>query len=52
MGLVALRSGHGSRIFRRLMGVMCNLIWRGAAPRVVWQANFGNPAPVIARDRH
>lgn len=28
MGLVVLHSGHGSRVFRRLMGTTCSLRWR------------------------
>ncbi len=28
MGLVVLHSGHESRIFRRLMGTTCSLLWR------------------------
>lgn len=30
MGLIVLHSGHFSRIFQRLMGTTCNLIWREA----------------------
>ena len=30
MGLIVLHSGHFSKIFRRLMGTTCNLIWREA----------------------
>ncbi len=30
MGLVVLHSGHHSKIFRRLMGTSCNLVWRVA----------------------
>src|SRR5215211_432166 len=30
MGLIVLHSGHHSKIFRRLMGTTCNLIWREA----------------------
>jgi trehalose utilization protein len=30
MGLIALHSGHHSKIFRRLMGTTCNLRWREA----------------------
>jgi len=28
MGLLVLHSGHFSKIFRKLMGTTCNLIWR------------------------
>src|SRR5688500_2458785 len=30
MGLVVLHSGHFSKVFKRLMGTSCNLIWRVA----------------------
>jgi trehalose utilization protein len=30
MGLIVLHSGHFSKIFKRLMGTSCNLIWREA----------------------
>ena len=30
MGLIVLHSGHHSKIFKRLMGTTCNLIWREA----------------------
>jgi trehalose utilization protein len=30
MGLIVLHSGHGSKIFRRLMGTHCSLQWRGS----------------------
>ena len=30
MGLIPLHSGHFSKIFRKLMGTTCNLIWREA----------------------
>ena len=30
MGLIVLHSGHFSKIFKRLMGTSCNLIWRVA----------------------
>ncbi len=30
MGLIVLHSGHFSKIFQRLMGTTCNLIWREA----------------------
>jgi trehalose utilization protein len=37
MGLVVLHSGHHSKIFRRLMGTTCNLIWRNEGDReLVW----------------
>ena len=30
MGLIVLHSGHYSKIFRRLMGTNCSLLWREA----------------------
>jgi len=30
MGIIVLHSGHYSKIFKRLMGTTCNLIWREA----------------------
>jgi trehalose utilization protein len=33
MGLLVLHSGHHSKIFRRLMGTSCNLIWREMGER-------------------
>ena len=37
MGLLVLHSGHHSKIFRRLMGTSCNLIWREMGERErVW----------------
>lgn len=44
MGLVVLHSGHGSRIFRRLMGTTCNLIWRESDDtEVLWNVAPGHP---------
>jgi trehalose utilization protein len=33
MGLLVLHSGHYSKIFRRLMGTNCSLLWREAAEK-------------------
>jgi len=33
MGLIVLHSGHGSKIFGRLMGTNCSLKWREAAEK-------------------
>ncbi len=33
MGLIVLHSGHHSKIFRRLMGTSCNVLWREAAEK-------------------
>lgn len=33
MGLIALHSAHYSKIFRKLMGTSCNLLWREASDK-------------------
>ena len=44
MGLVVLHSGHHSKIFRRLMGTTCNLLWRNDGDReLVWTVDPGHP---------
>lgn len=44
MGLVVLHSGHGSRIFRRLMGTSANLKWRESDDtEVLWNVAPGHP---------
>lgn len=44
MGLVVLHSGHFSKIFQRLMGTTCNLIWREANERErIWVIEPGHP---------
>ncbi|HVU25932.1 MAG TPA: ThuA domain-containing protein [Opitutus sp.] len=44
MGLIVLHSGHYSKIFRRLMGTTCALIWREADERErLWVCNPGHP---------
>ena len=54
MGLVVLHSGHHSKIFRRLMGTTCNLLWRNEADReLIWtvdpahQLADGVPSPIV-----
>jgi trehalose utilization protein len=43
MGLIALHSGHFSKIFRRLMGTTCNLKWRVADEReILWVTRPGH----------
>ena len=43
MGLIVLHSGHGSKIFRRLMGTGCMLRWREAAEMErLWIVNPGH----------
>ena len=44
MGLVVLHSGHHSKIFRRLMGTTCSLLWREADERErIWVIEPGHP---------
>jgi len=44
MGLIVLHSGHFSKIFRRLMGTTCQLMWREAGEReLLWTARPGHP---------
>jgi trehalose utilization protein len=44
MGLIVLHSGHYSKIFRRLMGTTCSLIWREIGERErVWAVSPGHP---------
>ncbi|NIM05830.1 MAG: trehalose utilization protein ThuA [Armatimonadetes bacterium] len=43
MGLVALHSGHMSKVFRRLMGTNCSLRWREVDERQrLWVCNPGH----------
>jgi trehalose utilization protein len=43
MGILVLHSGHMSKIFRRLMGTSCNLIWRDDEKELVWNVSPGHP---------
>ena len=44
MGLVALHSGHFSRIFKRLMGTTCDLKWReDGQPERLWVVDPSHP---------
>jgi trehalose utilization protein len=46
MGIVVLHSGHYSKIFKRLMGTSCSLIWRsdpGGERELVWTVNPAHP---------
>jgi trehalose utilization protein len=46
MGIVILHSGHYSKIFKRLMGTSCSLIWRsdpGGERELVWTVNPAHP---------
>lgn len=43
MGLIALHSAHYSKIFKRLMGTSCSLMWREAGERErLWVCNPGH----------
>ena len=44
MGLIVLHSGHYSKIFKRLMGTDCGLIWREADEKErLWVVNPAHP---------
>ncbi len=44
MGLIVLHSGHFSKIFKRLMGTGCGLLWREADERErLWVVNPNHP---------
>jgi trehalose utilization protein len=44
MGLIVLHSGHFSKIFQRLMGTSCNLLWREANEKErLWVVSPGHP---------
>jgi trehalose utilization protein len=44
MGLIALHSAHFSKIFKKLMGTTCALLWREAAEKErVWVVEPGHP---------
>jgi trehalose utilization protein len=44
MGLLVLHSAHFSKIFTRLMGTTCSLLWRNEAEReLVWTVNPTHP---------
>ena len=44
MGLVVLHSGHGSKVFRKLMGTSCNVKWREIGEKErVWVVEPGHP---------
>lgn len=48
MGLIVLHSGHFSKIFKKLMGTDCSLLWRDCAEKErVWTVSPGHP---IAKD--
>jgi trehalose utilization protein len=43
MGLIVLHSGHYSKIFKRLMGTTCSLVWREAGEKErLWVCNPGH----------
>ncbi|MHA1681211.1 MAG: ThuA domain-containing protein [Promethearchaeota archaeon] len=44
MGLIVLHSGHFSKIFKRMMGTSCGLMWREAGEReLIWVVNPYHP---------
>jgi trehalose utilization protein len=44
MGLIALHSGHYSKVFKRLMGTSCSPTWREAGEKErLWVCNPGHP---------
>jgi trehalose utilization protein len=45
MGLLVLHSGHFSKLFKKLMGTTCNLIWRVAENEreILWVTRAGHP---------
>lgn len=44
LGLVVLHSGHASKVFKRLMGTSCSLLWRNAGEReLIWTVAPGHP---------
>lgn len=44
MGLLVLHSGHFSKIFTRLLGTTCSLLWRNDGEReMVWNVNPTHP---------
>ena len=44
MGLIVLHSGHFSKIFKKLMGTTCNLIWREADEKErLWVVDPAHP---------
>ena len=43
MGLIVLHSGHHAKIFTRLLGTSCDLVWREAGERErIWVCNPGH----------
>ena len=44
MGLIVLHSGHFSKIFRRMLGTNCSLLWREADEReILWNIEPSHP---------
>lgn len=44
MGLIVLHSGHFSKIFKKLMGTSCDLLWREAGEKErIWVIEPGHP---------
>ena len=57
MGLVALHSAQGSKVFRRLMGTSCRVDWRHGDRELLWTVDpshpiaQGVPHPVVIPDQ-
>jgi trehalose utilization protein len=43
MGLIALHSAQGSKVFKRLMGTSCQVNWRHGEREVLWTVDPGHP---------
>lgn len=43
MGLIALHSAQGSKVFRRLMGTSCRVDWRHGDRELLWTVDPGHP---------
>jgi trehalose utilization protein len=44
MGLIVLHSGHFSKVFKKLMGTSCDLIWRESHDKeILWVTRPGHP---------
>ncbi len=44
MGLIVLHSGHFAKVFKRLLGTTCSLLWRNEGEReLVWTVNPSHP---------
>lgn len=51
MGLIVLHSGHFSKIFRKLMGTHCSLLWREADEKeIIWNTAPTHPITIGVPD--